>query len=87
MKLAKKIEYFVNYRKEKPLIFVMMLGITNHWTCFVGAKVKDKTQFWFIDSKNREFLDFSVSEISVLLNAFELKRIEEGYPAWQKYQK
>jgi hypothetical protein len=47
----------------------MMLAITNHWTCFIAIKVKNKTQFWFIDSKNRDYLDFSVAEIAVFIHA------------------
>ena len=61
-------------------MFVLMLAITNHWTCLIAVKTKQKTEFWFFDSNNTQCLNFSVSEIAVYLAALGEERVSHGKP-------
>ena len=33
-----------------------MLGVTNHWASFIAYKYNDNIEFYFLDSKNRDYL-------------------------------
>lgn len=42
-KMAKKLNYFHKFdNPNKMLLFTIMLGITNHWTCLIATKFRGK---------------------------------------------
>lgn len=49
-------EFIKFNEKDKPIIFAMMLGITNHWGSLIAHKINDVIEFWFFDSRNRDYL-------------------------------
>jgi len=39
------------------------MGITNHWALFIAHKINQKIEFWFLDSKNLNFLSWDEPRI------------------------
>lgn len=39
-----------------------MMGITNHWITFFAHKYNEKTEFWVLDSRNRDYLKWTKEE-------------------------
>lgn len=64
-----------------------MLAITNHWMLLIAVKVKGRTQYWFFDSSNRNFLDLTDPQIDELVQKLENERklyVKEGYSEFYK---
>ena len=60
------------------LVFTVMLAITNHWTCLVALKHEGKTEFWFFDSKNLLYLNYSQDEIRKYIEKLNEERVARG---------
>lgn len=58
------INDFIKFnQKDKHYVFVMMLGITNHWASFIAYKYNDVVEFFYFDSRNRDYLEWSDEQI------------------------
>ena len=44
------------------------MGITNHWVSMLAHKFNDKIEFWYFDSKNRDYLAWNKDETSKWYN-------------------
>lgn len=68
-------EFIAFQSKEKHFVVVFMMGITNHWTSFLAHKHDQKIEFWFFDSRNTPYINFSKEDIAKhLVEVQEMKR-------------
>ena len=52
-----------------------MLGITNHWASFIAIKAFDGSiNFFYFDSRNRDYLEWKESDIIDFLNKEQILR-------------
>ena len=84
--LNKIIDYFRRYKEEKPLVG-FMLAITNHWMLLIAVKFAGKTQFWFFDSSNRDFLELNHEEIDELVERLDQERKDLGKEPFSQFFK
>jgi len=40
-----------------------MMGVTNHWVSLMAHKFNQRIEFYFFDSRNLNYLDWSLKEI------------------------
>lgn len=63
IKLQESLNYFKTYRGDKKLIYVILLGITNHWSVLLLENDNEKITFNYLDSTN--------------INVFMLKTVDD----------
>jgi hypothetical protein len=68
------------------LVFTVMLAITNHWTCLVAIKHQGKSEFWFFDSKNLPYLNYSHTEIKKYIQELNEERVARGKEPYEKWR-
>ncbi|CAD8045951.1 unnamed protein product [Paramecium sonneborni] len=78
--LQKKFDQFKDFQssKNEELIQTYMLGVTNHWICFVAHKNIQGTQFIVMDSRNRDFFLWNEQQIRDFLQQDQLARPQRG---------
>jgi hypothetical protein len=52
MDLQKSLEFFRDYKGEKNLVYLILMGITNHWSVMILENKKGEITFNYIDSTN-----------------------------------
>jgi hypothetical protein len=52
MDLQKSLEFFRDYKGEKNLVYLILMGITNHWSVMILESKKGEITFNYIDSTN-----------------------------------
>jgi len=63
-----------------------MLGITNHWCSLLAHKINGKTEFFYFDSRNRNYLTIKEGDIKEYVKNWNKYRIEkEGKDPWYPY--
>ncbi|CAD8137740.1 unnamed protein product [Paramecium pentaurelia] len=78
--LQKKFDQFKEFKPQnnEELIQTYMLGVTNHWICFVAYKCIQGTQFIVMDSRNRDFFLWNQQQIRDFLQQDQLERPKRG---------
>jgi hypothetical protein len=85
--LNDKIKYFSRYNQpNRLLVFTIMMGITNHWTCLIALKLGRSTEFWFFDSRNLDYLNFDHDEIVKHIRETNEKRVKEGRQPYEEWR-
>lgn len=64
-----------------------MLAITTHWLTFIAIKKNDKAEYWYFDSHNNHYLDFSWEEIVEFVEMKSKDRTKYNKPEFTAFQK
>lgn len=63
-----------------------MLAITNHWTCLVAVKHASGAEFWFFDSRNLPYLNYTHAEIKKYIEQLNEERVAKGKKPYEKWR-
>ncbi|KAL4435335.1 hypothetical protein ABPG74_022818 [Tetrahymena malaccensis] len=86
--LQQMMDQFIKFnKKNQHLVFVMMLGITNHWGSFIAHKCNENIEFWFFDSRNRDYLLWDDEQIEQWCIEAQEKRKKLGQKPWSEFDK
>jgi hypothetical protein len=55
--LQNGLEYMRTYKKEKPLLSIINLGTSNHWSCLIIENRLGKITFTYLDSHNEHIFN------------------------------
>jgi len=64
-----------------------MLGITNHWAVLIAHRVGSFKEFYYLDSKNINYINWGEAEIEQYLDKRNAKRIREGRTPLTTFQR
>lgn len=87
MELSNKFAQFRLYSGNKPLVLHLMLAITTHWLTFIAVNVGGFYQYWFFDSNNYKYLNFSWEEIQEFIEMKSKERTKYKKPEYTNFQK
>lgn len=87
MELSNKFAQFRLYSGDKPLVLHLMLAITTHWLTFIAVNIGGHFQYWFFDSNNYKYLNFSWEEIQEFLESKSKERLKYKKPEYTNFQK
>ena len=73
------IDDFINTPQKKGL-FLMKLGVTNHWVGFVVYRLDGQLSFFYLDSRNEDCLDWNEESLKAFLERKRLTRLRQGLP-------
>jgi len=79
-------DFVSDKQKNVHKIKLFLLGVTNHWEMMVAHKYNDKVEFWFLDSKNRDYLEWNEEQIQKFLTEENINREKEGKKVWNTFQ-
>lgn len=63
-----------------------MMGVTNHWTCLIALKQGRSTEFWFFDSRNFDYLNFSHEDVLNHIRELNKTRVKEGREPYEEWR-
>ena len=72
--------------KNKHYLTFFMLGVTNHWAMFCAHKFNDRLEFWFMDSRNRDYLLWSQTDAEKFYNEESERRKKDGRKELNSFQ-
>jgi len=69
IELQKDLEFFKTYKEDKHLIYVILLGVTDHWSILILDNSKGEIKNYYLDSnKDNAFILNPVDEFEFLQN-------------------
>jgi hypothetical protein len=67
------------------MIFAAMLGITNHWISFVAEKSLEGTSYFVLDSRNRDYLQWTEPQMKEFIKEENIVRKNTGREPWNDF--
>jgi hypothetical protein len=75
--LQESIDKFIS-AENKEVVLCIMLGVTNHWTTLLAHKYNSFTEYFFMDSRNVPYLNYTEDQIAQHVEESNQKRREDG---------